>query len=259
MTPSKTIKRNIKLFNNLKGDKYQVVVNKNGEMFRKTYDTLEEAETALKEIKTSNKVRGFDYPLDFIDALYGNDKTVDIGYIERNFDENIKEVLQTLTERESKILTARFIDGYTLEAVARQEGVTRERIRQIEAKALRKLRHPSRIYYLRYGKEVKELQDDITKLIGDLLIKKAQLLRKLANPDLIELTPEEIKGATSIESMNLSVRAYNILHRANVNTILQLISMSERKLMALRNMGRMSRGEIISKLAEIGLKLADEE
>jgi RNA polymerase primary sigma factor len=63
--------------------------------------------------------------------------------------EKIGDVLETLTPREQEVLTLRFglVDGYprTLEEVGRQFNVTRERIRQIEAKALRKMRHPTRI------------------------------------------------------------------------------------------------------------------
>jgi RNA polymerase primary sigma factor len=62
--------------------------------------------------------------------------------------ENIEEVLATLSDREARVLKMRFgLDGHhpmTLEEVGREFGVTRERIRQIEAKALRRLKHPSR-------------------------------------------------------------------------------------------------------------------
>ena len=68
--------------------------------------------------------------------------------------EHLIEVLDTLTEREEKVLRLRFglDDGRarTLEEVGKEFNVTRERIRQIEAKALRKLRHPSRSKKLRY-------------------------------------------------------------------------------------------------------------
>ena len=67
--------------------------------------------------------------------------------------EQVDEVLHTLTEREARVLVLRFglEDGRsrTLEEVGREFGVTRERIRQIEAKALRKLRHPTRSRKLR--------------------------------------------------------------------------------------------------------------
>jgi RNA polymerase primary sigma factor len=63
--------------------------------------------------------------------------------------DRLKDVLQTLTERERQVLDYRFglTDGYsrTLEEVGKEFSVTRERIRQIEAKALRKLRHPTRM------------------------------------------------------------------------------------------------------------------
>ncbi len=72
--------------------------------------------------------------------------------------EQLMEVLDTLTEREQKVLKLRFglNDGRprTLEEVGKEFNVTRERIRQIEAKALRKLRHPSR------SKKLKDYLDD---------------------------------------------------------------------------------------------------
>ena len=62
--------------------------------------------------------------------------------------ETVRDMLNTLTPREAKVLRMRFGLGmntdHTLEEVGKQFDVTRERIRQIEAKALRKLRHPSR-------------------------------------------------------------------------------------------------------------------
>ncbi len=71
----------------------------------------------------------------------------------RLLNEQLSEVLETLTEREQRVLRLRFglDDGKarTLEEVGREFNVTRERIRQIEAKALRKLRHPSRSRKLR--------------------------------------------------------------------------------------------------------------
>jgi RNA polymerase primary sigma factor len=67
--------------------------------------------------------------------------------------EATQQVLSCLTERESKVLRMRFgIDmstDHTLEEIGQKFDVTRERIRQIEAKALRKLRHPSRSEWLR--------------------------------------------------------------------------------------------------------------
>ncbi len=84
---------------------------------------------------------------DFIEDKSADNPMEEAGFV--MLKEKIIDVLDTLTEREREVLEQRFglKDGYsrTLEEVGRQFQVTRERIRQIEAKALRKMRHPTRI------------------------------------------------------------------------------------------------------------------
>jgi RNA polymerase primary sigma factor len=84
---------------------------------------------------------------DFIEDKSAENPMEEAGFA--MLKDKIIEVLDTLTEREREVLEQRFglKDGYsrTLEEVGRQFQVTRERIRQIEAKALRKMRHPTRI------------------------------------------------------------------------------------------------------------------
>jgi RNA polymerase primary sigma factor len=76
--------------------------------------------------------------------------------------DKLSDVLSSLTERERKVLELRFGLGdgaaRTLEDVGRQFRVTRERIRQIEAKALRKMRHPTRIRHLHGFLELESLE-----------------------------------------------------------------------------------------------------
>ena len=91
-----------------------------------------------------------DFPQDtnaLIEMIHHRDDEIDL------LREQIRNVLGFLSEREREVLEMRFglNDGkdHTLEEVGRSFGVTRERIRQIEAKALRKLRHPSRSKSLR--------------------------------------------------------------------------------------------------------------
>ncbi len=87
--------------------------------------------------------------------------------------ERVREVLKTLTPREEKVLKMRFgIDvssEHTLEEVGKDFSVTRERIRQIEVKALRKLRHPSRSKKL-----LPFLEKDIDELLSSLLSEKEE-------------------------------------------------------------------------------------
>jgi RNA polymerase primary sigma factor len=109
-----------------------------------------------------------------LDAPVGEDGDVRVGdFIEDKGAENpsdgtsqsmlrekLEHVLTLLSQRERKILEMRFglLDGYghTLEEIGNLYQVTRERIRQIEAKALRKLRHPTRVCHLRGFLETKE-------------------------------------------------------------------------------------------------------
>ena len=109
-----------------------------------------------------------------LDAPVGDDGDVNVGdFIEDKNAENpadgtshsllkekIEGVLTSLNERERKILEMRFglVDGYghTLEEIGQLYHVTRERIRQIEAKALRKLRHPTRAHHLHGFLETQE-------------------------------------------------------------------------------------------------------
>jgi len=101
---------------------------------------------------------GDDY-IDYLEPiLFGKDliqESVDLEKMVRNkqLSESIKKVLETLTPREATVLSLRYglMDGTekTLEEVGNLLGVTRERIRQIEAKAIRKLRHSQRAKYLK--------------------------------------------------------------------------------------------------------------
>jgi RNA polymerase primary sigma factor len=88
---------------------------------------------------------------DFIED--NNNTPPDDSTVQRLLCERVDDVLGSLTAREGRVLQLRFglQDGraYTLEEVGQKFGVTRERIRQIEAKALSKLRHPRRSRRLR--------------------------------------------------------------------------------------------------------------
>ena len=69
----------------------------------------------------------------------------------------------------------------------------------------------------------------------------------------------DIDLALEGEELDLSVRSFNCLKRANINTVEDLISKTEDEMMKVRNLGRKSLEEVINKLAMMGLSLADEE
>ena len=63
----------------------------------------------------------------------------------------------------------------------------------------------------------------------------------------------------TIEELDLSVRSFNCLKRAGINTVEELISKTEADMMKVRNLGRKSLDEVVSKLAAMDLSLASEE
>src|SRR5260221_3637069 len=106
-------------------------------------------------LKISQKTTSLETPIGDEDDSYLGDFIADESQIspyeatsQRMLKENVDEVLNALSDREARVLKMRFgLNGsrpMTLEEVGQKFGVTRERIRQIEAKALRKLRHPSK-------------------------------------------------------------------------------------------------------------------
>ena len=151
----------------------------------------------------------------------------------------IEEDLSNLTEREREVLKMRsglyYNKPYTLEEVGKELGVTRERIRQIEAKAIRK------IYY--YWQRKKRLQE----------FNQANEISK----EVITEAKKTKVNNMPIEVLDLSVRSYNCLKRANINTVGELTLKTEKELMRIRNLGRKSLKEIIQKLEERGLYLKD--
>jgi len=107
--------------------------------------------------------------------------------------EKIVDVLDSLTERERRVLSLRFglVDGYsrTLEEVGKQFKVTRERIRQIEAKALRKMRHPTRIRQLHGFFDAEQIDNaqNLMKIAATSRPGDAPAAPKIASPSPLSL------------------------------------------------------------------------
>ena len=100
------------------------------------------------EINAENEVQGNDFRNINLDSLYWNDNVYK-EIEQRGLRETLENLMEELTDREREVLRMRygFEDGdeKTLEEVGQMFGVTRERIRQIELKAIKKLSHPTRI------------------------------------------------------------------------------------------------------------------
>ena len=188
---------------------------------------------------------------------------------------DMEKAISTLTEKEQIVIHKRFEEGLSLDEVGEIFGLTRERIRQIEAKAVRKLRHPSRLQYIKYGVEGKKLDDDLRRREKEIIererklaVKEEQLADALNTLSLIKdayTAVEEPKAPETnlcdkmkIESLGLTVRSYNCLKRANINTIGDLAKCAESGgLNHIRNLGRISVKEILTKLFAFGYDYYD--
>lgn len=158
--------------------------------------------------------------------------------------EKVREVLNTLTEREREIVGLRYglSDGkrYTIKEVGKRCMVTRERVRQIEARAIRKFQLPKTYNILApyVERELIPIEPQIAEQ------------RILANKDIpFDLIQKQVS------ELVLSIRTRKLLRRAGVDTIRELCNLTEQDILSVRNSGYTSLNEIKRILQDIGLSL----
>lgn len=179
--------------------------------------------------------------------------------------DGIEMAVNTLSEREQWVFGLRYQRDLTLREAGVLLDVGPERVRQIQAKALRKLRTPSRIRLIKYGRTFVETENEVKKLQAEVNALKVQLLNEKFRLINNGLTEEEVKQAdirsASIYDLNLSVRAHNCLARANIKTLGDLIDFCDKYreydswgtfgLSRIRNMGRKSCEEVFRQLKDV--------
>lgn len=174
-------------------------------------------------------------------------------------------VIDTLTDREAIVIFCKFELSETHDKIGERFNVTRERIRQIVAKAIRKLWHPRRQDYYIYKhpneylmlkkkletvmSEHRELLNEYNSLLDSYVNSKEYQRGVYFNKDLNEIR---------IDDLELSVRAFNCLRRAGIVTLYDLALMSMDKLMRVRNLGRQTLNEIVEKAKEYGITFVSE-
>lgn len=175
----------------------------------------------------------------------------------------IREMVNdALTERERQIIEQRYRDGLTLEKTAAAHNVTRERIRQIEAKALRKLNHPGRmrkyaaVPYRDYQSE--HLARLRAEAQIDWFLQHSDYNVSVDDHGEPKLTPKSVLDKTIDDiynDMDLSVRSYNCLKRARINTVGEIVALDYGQAIGIRSLGRRSLDEIEAKIHSLGLKM----
>lgn len=182
------------------------------------------------------------WPYNLTYEIFSEIKHIDVSV----FTQIIKEELK---EKEADVIFCYYRDGMTLDDIGEKYSSTRERIRQIKAKGVRKLRYPPRVKrYILYS------YDDIAELQNKL----SELQKIVIGEDVEEAAVTEIKEPT-IDVLNLSVRPYNCLSRYTLRKfgtkelyISQLTDMTAEEVANIRNLGKRSFMEILYALKEYG-------
>ena len=158
-----------------------------------------------------------------------------------------------LDEREYKYLLQVYKDQLTLEEIGLKNALSRERVRQIVAKAIRKLQY--RHKYFMFGKlsqPYEEAQKEFEQI-------KKDLISRWTYEEALKIVDEYPTGnlyedTSDVAVLDLSVRSCNALLRAGINTIGKLRELNANKLLKIKNMGKKSQKEILAKMQELNIE-----
>ena len=200
------------------------------------------------------------YPYNLLDCLFQEPWTV---YLDEDHLRGLNLAMQVLSPREMTCIHLYFEEGLTLEQCGRELKLTRERIRQIVAKALRKLRHPARMKLILNGVNGAEIQKLIEqekeivkrKMALEEKFKEVEQMKYKLQEELdgykayeLALSPQRIL-IDKLDTLDLSVRSYNCLLRSNCDTVASIIELMENgKIFRVRNLGKKSIAEIQEKI-----------
>lgn len=195
-------------------------------------------------------IRGM-WPYNLAEEVSGKSKGSEEAeaFVRRTYAPGLLEEVEKLDDRQKLVITLRYRSRLTLEGVAKELQVTRERVRQIEAKSIRILRRRESLNHW--------LLVPMERLLEAQKERDELKLKLITSGRMEEPKPESNLKSVGIDEMDLSVRAYNCLRRAGIDTLADLQKMTREDLMKVRNMGRKSLEEIITKAKEYGVTIEE--
>lgn len=241
------------------------------------YDTdlLDHTKSANSEESTAEKMRDIKPTLSWYHKLWCVVMGLtyrDVAVCPTDIESTLEWIINNgLTPREANIIRMRFEDGMTQAEIGHECGITGDRVGQIEAKAMRKLRN--RTGWLQMGlnhwapilkiqqRMEQNLEIAATHRVLSALDDRIPSLRKFVNDGIKNELAEQAHANPdmSIEDMDLSVRAFNCLKRAGITTLNDLRHMTESELMHVRNLGAGCVREIKKQLEEYGFCLLPDD
>lgn len=216
---------------------------------------IEQDKAILRQKEDAIIAKSNPYPFNLIDALVVKGVTED----------EVEQATKTLPERELAVLLLYYQDGLSMEEIGSKYGVTRERIRQVLSKAVRRVASKARLYpkerELLLKREIAERDlANLDKHRAELV----EIFRKTGNySEEMEATFGSVTltaGMTdydlrSIEELDISIRSYNCLKRAGVCTFADLTKRTLDELSKVRNLGKRCLKEIVNAMKSEGLTL----
>lgn len=190
--------------------------------------------------------------------------------------EGLREASKHLTEREQEYIWLYYKCGYTLEGIGKKYDTTKQWVRINIARGVRKMQQPGLRDMVRYGYsgamtrgENKRLERENEELEKRNAYLKARIEANRSAADEMSRELEEQVGAAvvdvpaldiSIDELDLSVRAYNCLHRAECDTVEDIVKYckdpDKNGLLGIRNMGRRSAEEVAKRLQSFGIDIS---
>lgn len=222
-----------------------------------------------------------EWPRNLVDAVLGRTDETELDgpdavqYIGDEGTLAVAMALARLTQRERNVLQHRFVEHESLHETGKHFGVTQERIRQIEAKALRKLRRPVCQDVLKKGvyqwmmEAAHEMAEQIAEERARAMFvdwQRQYLDDWKAMTDNSRMVEEAVAeqedgiNSKTIEELDLSVRSFNCLKRKGLNTVGQIREAAKDPVWyrKVRNLGRKSYEEICRKMWDLGINIETE-
>lgn len=196
------------------------------------------------------------WPYNLITDIFQEDIT---WIVTEDQEAGIEYLLSRMTPRTKEIVYRRYRDGNTLEDISKEFKITRERVRQILARAVRIMRSPVRRRYIEDGLKGTEELNETERYISKRKAKLEQMKNQLDLEEKYLNIPEPSaydQPVTDIflDECAMSVRLFNCLRRSRLDTVNKIVAaVNDESILRVRNLGRKTYEELLTWLKTIGV------
>lgn len=202
------------------------------------------------------KLMEMEYPKNLLYVVRGALEDDEPTELTEDVMAGIQYALSTLKERERYVIIERYREKRTLRSIGEDIGVKTERVRQIINKAERNLRHPRNIAFMTKGvigyiKKVNAIEYERGYKRG--YDEGYEQGMKDAPNGVVKAGMSVTLASLPIEVLDLSIRTFNALKKAGFNTIGDVVPLTYREMIHIKNLGTKQRGEVASGLHRYGI------